>query len=113
MRGERTTLQKDRSLHWVSTRCGSRTTDQQARNDKYVSFNNLPADATIRVYSLGGTFVREIVKSDETQFAEWDLKNQYGYPVASGLYIVRIESGSEEKILKLSLVQETQVLKYY
>ena len=86
---------------------------EQARNDKYVSFNNLPADATIRVYSLGGTFVREIVKSDETQFAEWDLKNQYGYPVASGLYIVRIESGSEEKILKLSLVQETQVLKYY
>ena len=65
------------------------------------------------MYSLGGTLVREIKKDDETQFARWDLKNQYGYPVASGLYIIRIESGGNEKIMKMSLVQETQVLKYY
>jgi hypothetical protein len=65
------------------------------------------------VYSLGGTLVREIKKDDETQFARWDLKNQYGYPVASGVYIIRIESGGNEKVMKMSLVQETQVLKYY
>ena len=75
--------------------------------------NNLPQEATVKIYSLGGTFVRQIDKSDEGQFAEWDLKNQYGYPVASGLYIMRITSGDEEKIVKLALVQETQVLKYY
>ena len=86
---------------------------EAARNDKYVSLNNLPHEATIRVYSLGGTLVREIKKEDETQFARWDLKNQYGYPVASGLYIVHIKSGDKEKIMKMSLVQETQVLKYY
>jgi hypothetical protein len=86
---------------------------ESARNDKFVSLNNLPIEATVKIYSLGGTFVREIEKSDEGQFAEWDLKNQYGYPVASGLYIMRITSGDEEKVLKLALVQETQVLKYY
>ena len=70
-------------------------------------------EATVKIYSLGGTFVREIDKNDESQFVKWDLKNQYGYPVASGLYIIRINSGDQEKILKLALVQETQVLKYY
>jgi hypothetical protein len=84
-----------------------------SRADKYVSFNHLPVEAKIDIYSLGGVFVRSIDKSDATQFAEWDLKNQYGYPVASGMYVARIKSGGEEKILKIALVQETQVLKYY
>ena len=84
-----------------------------SRADKYVSFNHLPSEATIDIYSLGGVYVRSIHKHDDTQFAEWDLKNQYGYPVASGMYIARITSGGEEKVLKIALVQETQVLKYY
>jgi len=86
---------------------------ETSRSDKYVSFNNLPPKATISIYTLGGTFVRKIDKDDAGQFVQWDLTNQYEYPVASGLYIVHIESGSNEKIMKLALVQETQVLKYY
>jgi len=86
---------------------------ETSRSDKYVSFNNLPQEATISIYSLGGTFVKQIQKDDISQFAQWDLTNQYDYPVASGLYIIHIESGGQEKILKLALVQETQVLKYY
>ena len=86
---------------------------ESSRADKYVSFNHLPAEAKIDIYSLGGVFVRSIDKHDASQFAQWDLKNQYGYPVASGMYVARITSGGEEKILKIALVQETQVLKYY
>ena len=86
---------------------------ESSRADKYVSFNHLPAEATIDIYSLGGVYVRSIDKSDATQFVQWDLKNQYGYPVASGMYVARVTSGGEEKILKIALVQETQVLKYY
>ena len=86
---------------------------ESSRADKYVSFNHLPVEATIDIYSLGGVFVRSIDKNDAGQFAQWDLKNQYGYPVASGMYVARVTSGGEEKILKIALVQETQVLKYY
>ena len=87
---------------------------ESSRADKYVSFNHLPTEATIDIYSLGGVFVRSIDKNDaSSQFAQWDLKNQYGYPVASGMYVARVKSGGEEKILKIALVQETQVLKYY
>ena len=66
-----------------------------------------------QIYSFGGVFVRSIDKTDAGQFLQWDLKNQYGYPVASGMYVARVTSGGEEKILKIALVQETQVLKYY
>ena len=78
-----------------------------------MSFNHLPQEATIDIYTMGGAYVRHIEKNDASQFAVWDLEIQYGYPVASGLYIIRVTSGGEEKILKLALVQETQVLKYY
>ena len=86
---------------------------ESSRAEKYVSFNHLPVEAKIDIYSLGGVFVKSIHKHDASQFAQWDLKNQYGYPVASGMYVARITSGGEEKILKIALVQETQVLKYY
>ena len=86
---------------------------EESRSDKYISFNHLPEKATIRIFTLWGTMVREIKKDDLDQFATWDLQNQYGYPVASGLYIAHIETDYGDKILKLAIVQETQVLKYY
>lgn len=84
-----------------------------SRSDKFVGFNHLPQKATIRIFTIGGTMVRQIEKDDATQFARWDLTNQYQYPVASGIYIIHIETEHGEKILKLALVQETQVLKFY
>mgnify|MGYP000232181715 CR=1 FL=1 len=86
---------------------------ETSRSEKYVSFNHLPEKATIRIFSLGGTMVREINKNTTSQTAQWDLSNQYGYPVASGIYIVYVETDFGTKVLKLAVVQETQVLKYY
>ena len=86
---------------------------EASRSDKYISFNNLPVEATIDIYSLGGVFVKSMTKNDNSQFAKWDLKNQYGYPVASGVYVARVKSGGNERTLKIALVQESQVLKYY
>ena len=33
--------------------------------------------------------------------------------VASGVYVARVKSGGNERMLKIALVQESQVLKYY
>ena len=86
---------------------------ETSRSDKYVSFNHLPEKATIRIFSLGGTMVKEIRKNSTSQIATWDLKNQYEYPIASGIYIIHIDTDYGKKVLKLAVVQETQVLKYY
>ena len=45
---------------------------------------------------------------------KWDLLNQNGFPVASGIYIIHIEMPNfGSKILKLALVQEEQILRNY
>jgi len=61
-----------------------------------ITFSNLTAFARITIFSLDG------VKVDEFEVAgtgrvQWDAKNSQGRPVASGVYLYLIESGSGEK----------------
>ncbi len=88
---------------------------ETTRSDKYVRFNHLPQKADIRIFNMGGVMVRKIEKDDNTQNADWDLKNQYNLPVASGVYIAHIDLPDigKEKILKIALVQEEQILLSY
>ncbi len=82
---------------------------------RFVTFNHLPANATIRVFNLAGTMVRTINHSNSSQFDYWDLANESGLPVASGLYIVYIDMPDlgTTKILKLAIIQEQQFLERF
>ncbi len=92
---------------------------ERSRAAKWMRFNHLPTDreVTIRVFNLGGIMVRTIIKpeTDGTQYAEWNLLNQAGYPVASGIYIafIEVDGVDKTKILKLAIVQEVQILDVY
>lgn len=79
---------------------------------RYVTFNHLPPDCTIRIFNLGGQLVKKIEKSSNQQFERWDLLNQLGLPVGSGLYIAHIDMPDlgTTKILKLAIIQEQQIL---
>jgi hypothetical protein len=69
--------------------------------DNRVKFTNLPEQCTIRIYTVNGTLIRKLTKDSPITSMDWDLKNQAGIPIASGLYIVHIEvPGVGEKILK-------------
>jgi hypothetical protein len=83
--------------------------------NRYVTFSHLPQKATIRVFSLAGIQVQAIEKDDATQFATWNLPNQEGLPVASGVYIVYIDLPElgKTKTLKIALVREQQFLPIY
>ncbi|MDQ3108647.1 MAG: T9SS C-terminal target domain-containing protein [Bacteroidota bacterium] len=66
-----------------------------------VKFTNLPEKCTIRIYTVSGTLIRKLTKDSPITSLDWDLKNQAGIPIASGLYIVHVEvPGVGEKILK-------------
>ena len=56
--------------------------------------------------------IKTLVKDDNEQFMRWDLANDSGLPIASGLYIAYIEMPDigETKILKLAIIQEQQIL---
>jgi hypothetical protein len=100
----------------------TRETSSQAR---FVTFNHLPEQATIRIFNLAGVLVRTLIKDPTTanptspQHFQWNLQNENGLPVASGIYLVYIEmkdaAGTDlgNKILKLAIIQEQQFLPNY
>jgi len=76
------------------------------RQRQYVTFNNLPQRAVFRIFNLAGHLVRTLRKDDASQFFEWDLMNENGWLVASGIYICHVELPdlSHSKTLKLVVI---------
>lgn len=90
-------------------------TEEINKYNRFVTFNHLPERAIIRIFNLAGVQVKEIVKdpvANPGQFMRWDLANESGLPVGSGLYIAHIEMPEigMTKVLKLAVVQEQQIL---
>ncbi len=92
---------------------------ETGRIDNRVRITNLPNKCKIKIFTLNGTLVRtfdrdvsgqedltltdnaDFVKSKRLSYQDWDLKNQSGISVASGLYIIYVDvPGVGEKILK-------------
>ena len=90
-------------------------TEELNKYNRFVTFTHLPANAKVRIFNLAGVLVKNIDKTDDGQFLRWDLANQDGLPVASGLYIAYIDLPDlgTTKILKLAIVQEQQILDRY
>ncbi|OFY62974.1 MAG: hypothetical protein A3H98_01770 [Bacteroidetes bacterium RIFCSPLOWO2_02_FULL_36_8] len=87
--------------------------------DNAVRVTNLPVSkTTISIYTISGTLIRQIVldadriKETGLTFWEWDLKNQYNIPVASGAYVIHIDAGEiGEKVVKFFAV--TRPMDFY
>lgn len=88
---------------------------ETSRQTRFVTFNHLPPSAEVRIFNLAGALVRAIEKNDNSQYMDWDLKNQNGLPVASGIYIVYVNMPAigATKTLKLIVVQEQQFLENF
>ena len=55
----------------------------------------------IDIYTINGNLVRQYVKDSDDAYLEWDLKNEYGIQISSGMYIIYIDAGElGEKTLK-------------
>ena len=88
-------------------------TEELNKYNRFVTFNHIPdGNVKVRIFNLAGVLVRTLDKEDAGQFMRWDLANEDGLPVASGLYIAYIDMPDlgTTKILKLAIVQEQQVL---
>jgi len=69
---------------------------------------NLPANATITIYTIDGKFIRQFKRNENPGAkpganpgvlnnqvfpdVEWDLENFAGIPVASGVYLIHVEA---------------------
>ena len=85
-----------------------------AADDPFVTFSNLPnEEIIIKIYSLAGTLLRTLAKdpNSTSPFLNWNLQNESGLRVASGLYIAIISSPKYgDKVLKFSLIMPQKQL---
>jgi hypothetical protein len=82
--------------------------------DNRVKITNLPKTCDISIYTLNGTLIRRFKKDDERTFVDWDLKNDFRVPIATGLYIIHVDAKDlGEKILKWYGVMRTLDLDSY
>lgn len=69
--------------------------------DNRIKITNLPVKCTVSIFTLNGTLVRKFKKDEPKTSIDWDLKNQSGIPVASGMYIIHVDAdGIGERTLK-------------
>jgi hypothetical protein len=72
----------------------------------YVTFANLTQNAEIHILSLSGILVKKIeVNNNLGGGVSWDLKNERGEPVGSGIYLYYIENGDDSIWGKLAVVR--------
>ncbi|MEW6620507.1 MAG: hypothetical protein AB1422_14420, partial [bacterium] len=65
------------------------------RGDKEIIFEGLPMDCKIRIYDIAGS-LRRFVEHIEGYWC-WDVRDDYGHPLESGVYIYIITDNEEEK----------------
>tara|TARA_B100000902_G_scaffold203756_2_gene194284 strand:- start:528 stop:4784 length:4257 start_codon:yes stop_codon:yes gene_type:complete len=78
--------------------------------DNRVKITNLPRKATIKIFTVAGTLVRTLKKDDSMTSIDWDLKNDFGIPIASGLYMIHVrasflDSDSNEYVEKDKVIK--------
>ena len=91
-------------------------TDSVLPLPKYVTFNHLPTSGTVefRVFNMAGTMVANFKKSTNTQYQKWDMRNSNNFPLASGVYIIHIDMGTNgTKVLKFAMVTEDEFAKRF
>ncbi len=75
-----------------------------------VRFTNMPEQATIRVFTLSGSLIKTIQKDSQSRTVTWDLTTDNRLPIASGVYLVHIESDIGTKVVKFGVIQKAVTL---
>lgn len=78
---------------------------------RQMRFTNLPAQCTIRIFSLSGDLVRTINHNNGLSFDTWDLKTDQGVLVASGIYIAHFDAPNiGTHFIKCAVFMEAETL---
>ena len=78
---------------------------ERSQLSNVVKLTNLPQQCKVSIYTLNGHLVRSFNKNSDAPDQNWDLRNQAGVPVASGVYVIHIDAGDlGTKVVKLMAV---------
>jgi hypothetical protein len=80
--------------------------------NQFIRLTNLPGSGVkIRIFTLAGDLVKTIDDTDRSrdgtlglQYANWNLRNQAGIPVASGIYIIHFEVAGVGNVVRKAAI---------
>ncbi|GMR24822.1 MAG: hypothetical protein BMS9Abin39_0090 [Ignavibacteria bacterium] len=80
----------------------------------YVTFSNLPTEINIRIFTISGNLIRTLVKNNNDPYMTWDLLNENGLRVASGMYLA-IVSNAEfgQRVLKFAIIMPQKQIRRF
>jgi len=70
-----------------------------------ITFSSIATDCTIRIFTIKGELVRTITVSGGNGQYVWDVKNDAGENVMSGLYVYLVNSSTDSKTGKLVIIR--------
>jgi len=70
-----------------------------------ITFANVSKNETVKILTVNGSIVRTLQKSNGTGTLDWDLKNERGEVVSSGIYIFSVSKDSDIQLGKLAVVK--------
>jgi hypothetical protein len=79
-----------------------------SRGERRLYFENLPAQCTIRIFTVNGDLVQTLERSSGVDNGRefWNLLNRDGFSVAYGIYVAHVDApGIGEKILKFAIIK--------
>ena len=77
------------------------------RGDRKIEFQNLPSDATIKIFTARGQHVKTLYHSGDihTGTVSWNLKTKENLDIAYGVYFYVIESDVGIKQGKIGIIK--------
>jgi len=77
---------------------------ENSQLDTRVKITNLPENCTVKIYNVSGKQIRSMKKSNRLTFLDWNLKNDKGIPVASGIYLIHVDVPDVGEVVLKSFV---------
>jgi hypothetical protein len=100
---------RDRDLRLVHTVPDPYYLQSDLEEGEGIRFVNLPARATIRIYSASGVLVQLLDHESPLLAGDayWNLRTRNGQRVASGVYFYHVESGDARRVGRMTIVNYT------
>lgn len=76
-----------------------------SREHNSITFINLTPNASIKILTLSGQLVNSIEETDGNGGVTWDLKNERGQQISSGIYLYYVEANGQSKIGKFAVIR--------
>ena len=90
------------SAQWDRKRLGNTVYGEPIRN---IAFTNLPAQCTIKIFTVDGDLIKTIEHNNSTGREEWNLLTKERRPIVSGVYFYHIKSKLGEKAGRFAVIR--------